>query len=158
MRTRMEEGIDVVRNHLGEVMVELEDWAPRASGVPARLRQSARPFAVGIVALGAVGLGVWWARSHARQSLIQRVLAHLPLSAPPAGKSVQLANRLKRRLGLARRPEPARHPLRSLLFKLSSASLVAAASVVARHIAARLVEKRTAVPTNQDNLVANFGR
>ena len=158
MRTRMEEGIDVVRNHLGEVMVELEDWAPRASGVPARLRQSARPFAVGTVALTALGLGLWWARSHARQSLVQRVLAHLPLSAPPSGKSIQLANSLKRRIGLGRRPEPPRYPLRSLLFKLSSASLVAAASVVARHIAARLVEKRTAVPNSQDNLATNFGR
>jgi len=158
MRTRMEEGIDVVRNHLGEVMVELEDWAPRASRVPARLRQSARPFAVGTIALGAVGLGLWWARSHARQSLLQRVLAHLPLTAPPAGRSVQLAKSLKRRIGLARRPEPPRYPLRSLLFKLSSASLVAAASVVARHLAARLIEKRMATPNNQDNLATNFGR
>jgi hypothetical protein len=113
---------------------------------------------VGTVALCAVGLGLWWARSHARQSLVQRVLAHLPHSAPPAAKSIQLANRLKRRIGLAARPEPPRHPLRSLLFKVSSASLVAAASVVARHLAARLVEKRTQAPNNQDNLAANFGR
>ena len=53
------------------------------------------------------------------------------------------------------------HPLRALFFKISSASLVAAASVVARHLAAQLVEKqrRRSAPSNPDsNLAANFGR
>jgi hypothetical protein len=165
MRTQMEEDIDVVRNHLGEVMVELEGWGPRATGVPARLRENIRPLAIGTVALAAAGLGLWWARAQSRRTIVERALAHLPTAVRPAGKSRQLLNDVRKRMVLARRPEPS-HPLRSLFYKLSSASLVAAASVVARHVAAHLVEKqwrKSATPsasaTNPDNnLTANFGR
>ena len=161
MRTQMEEGIDVVRNHLGEVMVELEGWGPRATGVPARLRENVRPLAIGTLALVAAGFGLWWARAQTRRTVVERMLAHLPSAVRPASKSQQLMRGVKNRLALARRPEPS-HPLRSLLFKVSSASLMAAASVVARHLAAHLVEKQwrsSSSRTNPDNnLAANFGR
>ncbi|HEX2660892.1 MAG TPA: hypothetical protein VHU40_21570 [Polyangia bacterium] len=167
----MEEDIDVVRNHLGEVMVELEGWGPRATGVPARLRQNAKPLALGTLALVAAGLGLYWARSNARKGVVQRALALLPTSLPSRNQSRQLAKRVlakgvlakrvKEGLSLAtRRREPPHHPVRSLLYKISSAGLVAAASVIARHVATRLVQRQsTTASTNpNNNLAANFGR
>ena len=160
MRTHMEEDIDVVRNHLGEVMVELEGWGPRATGVPARLRENARPLALGTVALAAAAVGLWWARAQTRRSVVERALAHLPASVRPASPSRKMMRDVKNRLAMVRRPQPVSHPLRSLFYKISTAGLVAAASVVARHLAAHFVEKqwRSASPNKQDNLAANFGR
>ena len=161
MRMQMEEDIDVVRNHLGEVMVELEGWGPRATGVPARLRENARPLAIGTVALVAAGLGLWWARTQTRRTLVARALAYLPAPVRPPSPSRKMMRSVKERIAMIRRPEPARHPLRAMFYKISTASLVAVASVVARQLASRFVERQlraSASPTKQDNLAANFGR
>ncbi|HEY4184822.1 MAG TPA: hypothetical protein VGP07_07110 [Polyangia bacterium] len=129
---QLEEDIDALRSSLGVVARELDRRRHRISDIPARLKRNARPL-LGTAAL-ALGVGTWlWQRSRKRSG---GLLSLLPASLEPS----TVVKTVQKRLAEAFAPEAPTHPVRSSLWKISTAGMTGAAAVLGKTVASHLTE------------------
>ena len=138
---QVEEDIEGIRGRLGDIAGELDRRRHRAFDLSGQL---VKPLAVGAAALTALGLGIWWWRSRARNSVRGRALALLPRSLT----SGAWFDEVRKRAAEAIRPAPPIHPVRTSLLKISTAGAAAVASVLGKHVAGQVAAGRwSAAPT-----------
>jgi len=135
---QLENDIEEIRDHLSDVAGELDRRRHRLLDFPGQLRRRARPIALGTAALAVVGLGLWWWRGRSRRSTGGRLVSSLRAALPEGVMSGEWFDDLRDRVAERIRPTPPTHPLRSSLFKISTAGAAAVASVLGKHYAGQL--------------------
>ena len=131
---QLEEDIEKIRDHLTDVAGELDRRRHRFFDLPGQARKHAKPIAIGTVALAALGVGIWWWRSRSRATIPGRLLSMLPERVA----SGEWFDDARRRVAEAIHPGPPSHPIRTGLFKISTAGAAAAASVLGKRFAGRV--------------------
>ena len=139
---QLEDDIENIRNHLTDVASELDRRRHRIFDIPGQVRKHARPIAVGTVALAALGLGIWWWRSRSRKTIPGRMLSVLPEGVT----SGEWLDDARKRVAEAIHPEPPARPVRTGLFKISTAAAGAAASVLGKRLAMQLAKSQWPTP------------
>jgi len=156
---QLEADIDALRSQLGDVVGELDRRRHRITNLPGQLRRHAKALAIGSVALAGLGLGILWWRS--RRSATSSLLARLPARLPSSRSTRELVERLRGRVAEAIRPTPSTHVVRSALVKVSTTALAAAATVLAKQLAADIAAGRWQTHAKQDgheNMTSSSGR
>ena len=143
---QLEDDIENIRNHLTDVASELDRRRHRFFDLPGQVgkqvRKHAKPLAIGTVGLAALGLGIWWWRSRSRKTIPGRLMSLLPDNVA----SSQWFEDARKRVAEAIHPAPASHPVRSGLFRISTAGAAAAASVLGKRLAVQLARDRWPTP------------
>lgn len=148
---QLEDDIENIRSHLTDVAGELDRRRHRLFDIPGQVRKHARPIAVGTAALAALGLGIWWWRS--RKTVPGRLL-----SLQPEGVvSGQWLTDARKRVAEAIHPAPPSHPIRSGLFKISTAGAAAVASVLGKRLATQLARSQWPAPDQRQDAAADAG-
>jgi len=137
---QLEADIDALRSQLGDVVGELDRRRHRISNLPVQLRRHARSLAIGSVALAGLGLGLWWWRS--RRSATTSLPARLRARLPTSRSTRELVDRMRGQVAEVIRPAPHTHLVRSALVRVSTTALAAAASVLAKQLAADIAAGR----------------
>jgi len=145
---QLEDDIENIRNHLTDVASELDRRRHRFFDLPGQVgkqvRKHAKPLAIGTVGLAALGLGIWWWRSRSRKTLPGRLMSLLPDGVV----SGEWFDDARKRVAEAIHPAPASHPVRSGLFRISTAAAGAAASVLGKRLAGQLARRQW--PTGEE--------
>jgi hypothetical protein len=152
---QLEEEIEGIRNHLSDVVGELDRRRHRLLDVPGHIRRNAKPIVVGTAALVALGAGLWWWRARRQQTVAGRMGSLLPKTIA----SGEWFDDVRGRVAQVIHPEPPSHPFRGALLKIGTAGLGAAASVLARQLAMKFAKGRPPKgPTERENTLTSFAR
>jgi len=144
---QLEDDIENIRNHLTDVASELDRRRHRIFDIPGQVRKHARPIAVGTAALAALGLGIWWWRSRSRKTVPGRLLSLLPEGVV----SGEWLSDARKRVAEAIHPAPPSQPIRTGLFKISTAAAAAAASVLGKRLAGQLARSQWPAPDERQD-------
>jgi len=135
---QLENDIEEIRNHLGDVAGELDRRRHRLFDLRGQVRKRAKPIAIGAAALAAMGLGLLWWRSRSRRTAGGRLVSSLRARLPEGAASGEWFDGLRARVAETIHPTPPTHAVRSSLVKISTAGAAAVVSVLGKHLAGQL--------------------